>query len=71
MGWTFGIVAALSQAAWIALLIGAKNASEKALLLATFALARTVFGWVFLLVLLIYRMTHKLLLAIELAGRRA
>jgi hypothetical protein len=71
-GWTFGITAALSQAAWIALVIGAKNASEKELiLLATFALACTVFGGVFLLVLLIFRMTHKLLQAIELSGRRA
>ena len=71
-GWTFGIMAAFSQAAWIALVLGAKNASEKTLiLLATFALACTVFGGVFLLVLLIYRMTHKLLQAIELASRRA
>ena len=71
-GWTFGIMAALSQAAWIALALGAKNASEKTLiLLATLALACTVFGGVFLLVLLIFRMTHKLLQAIELAGRRA
>jgi hypothetical protein len=47
--WTFAIMAALSQAAWIALLIGAKNASEKQLiLLATLALACTVFGGVFL-----------------------
>jgi hypothetical protein len=71
-GWTFGIMAALSQAAWIALVIGAQNASEKTLiLLATFALATTVFGGVFMLVLLIFRMTHKLLQAIELSGRRA
>jgi hypothetical protein len=70
--WTFGITAALSQAAWIALGISAENASEKQLiLLATFALACTVFGGVFLLVLLHYRMTHKLLQAIELSGRRA
>ena len=71
-GWTFGIMAALSQAAWIALVIGARNASEKTLiLLATLALATTVFGGVFMLVLLIFRMTHKLLQAIELSGRRA
>jgi len=71
-GWTFGIMAALSQAAWIALVIGAQNASEKTLiLLATLALATTVFGGVFMLVLLIFRMTHKLLQAIELSGRRA
>jgi hypothetical protein len=70
--WTFGITAALSQAAWIVLVIGAKNASEKDLiLLATLALACTVFGGVFLLVLVIYRMTHKLLQAIEVSGRRA
>ena len=71
-GWTFGIMAALSQAAWIALVIGAQSASEKTLiLLATLALATTVFGGVFMLVLLIFRMTHKLLQAIELSGRRA
>ncbi|MEO5823870.1 MAG: hypothetical protein ABIT71_25470 [Vicinamibacteraceae bacterium] len=71
-GWTFGIMAALSQAAWIALGISAERASEKQLiLLATLALACTVFGGVFMLVLLIFRMTHKLLQAIELSGRRA
>jgi hypothetical protein len=70
--WTFGIMAALSQAAWIALVIGANNASEKQLiLLATLALACTMFGGVFLLVLLIFRMTHKVLQAIEVSGRRA
>ena len=63
---TFAITAALSQAAWIALVIGARNASEKqTILLATFALAMTVFGGVFLLVLLIFRMTLKILQAIE------
>jgi hypothetical protein len=71
-GWTFGIMAALSQAAWIALVLGARSATEKQLiLLAAFAVACTVFGGVFLLVLLIFRMTHKLLLAIELSARRA
>jgi hypothetical protein len=71
-GWTFGIMAALSQAAWIALLLGTKSASERTLiLLATLALACTVFGGVFLLVLLIFRMTHKLLQAIELVSRSA
>ena len=68
---TFGITAALSQAAWIALVIGAENATEKqTILLATFALAMTVFGGVFLLVLLIFRMTHKILQAIEVGTRR-
>jgi len=67
---TFWITAALSQAAWIAFVIGAKNATEKGtILLATFALAMTVFGGVFLLVLLIFRMTHKILQAIQLAAR--
>jgi hypothetical protein len=33
--------------------------------------ACTAFGGVFLLVLLIFRMTHKLLQAIEVSGRRA
>ena len=58
-------------AAWIALLMAARTASEKQLsLLAALALACTVFGGVFLLVLLIFRMTHQLLQAIELTGRR-
>jgi hypothetical protein len=69
-GWTFGIMAAISQAAWIALLIASGKATERQLiLLATLALACTVFGGVFLLVLLIFRMTHKLLQAIEVAAR--
>jgi len=69
-GWTFGIMAAISQAAWIALLIGSGRATEKQLiLLATLALACTVFGGVFLLVLLIFRMTHKVLQAIEISAR--
>ena len=68
---TFGITAALSQAAWIALLIGSRNATEKqTILLATLALAMTVFGGVFMLVLLIFRMTHKILQAIEIGSRR-
>lgn len=71
MGWTFGITAALSQAAWIALLMASRSASERALILfAALAVAMTVFGGVFALVLLIYRMTHKLLQAIEIASRR-
>lgn len=70
-GWTFGIMAAITQFAWIALLMGTKSASDRQLiLLATLALACTVFGGVFLLVLLIFRMTHKLLQAIEVSGRR-
>jgi hypothetical protein len=71
-GWTFGIMAAISQAAWIALLMGTGSANDRQLLLlATLALACTVFAGVFLLVLLIFRMTHKLLQAIELSGRRS
>jgi hypothetical protein len=70
-GWTFGITAAISQAAWIGLIMGSRNASEKQLiLLASFALAMTVFGGVFMLTLLIFRMTHKLLQAIEVSARR-
>ena len=68
---TFGITAALSQAAWIALIISSHRASEKqTILLATLALAMTVFGGVFLLVLLIFRMTHKILQAVEVGSRR-
>jgi hypothetical protein len=70
-GWTFGITAALSQAAWIALVIGSRNASERQLiLLAAMAVAMTVFGGVFLLVLLHFRLTHKILQAIEVASRK-
>ena len=68
---TFGITAALSQAAWIAFVLAARNATEKQLIVfATFALAMTVFGGVFLLVLLIFRMTLKILQAIEVGARR-
>lgn len=67
---TFWITAALSQAAWIAFALAAEKATEKGLiLLATLALAMTVFGGVFLLVLLIFRMTHKILQAIEVGAR--
>ena len=70
-GWTFGITAAISQAVWIGMILNAERASEKLLILmATFALAMTVFGGVFMLALLIYRMTHKLLQAIEVGSRR-
>jgi DNA-directed RNA polymerase specialized sigma24 family protein len=69
--WTFGITAALSQAAWIALVMGSKSATERQLiLLAALAVAMTVFGGVFMLVLLIFRMTHKLLQAMEITARR-
>jgi acetyl-CoA acetyltransferase len=69
--WTFGITAALSQAAWIALVMASKSATERQLiLLAALAVAMTVFGGVFMLVLLIFRMTHKLLQAMEISARR-
>lgn len=69
--WAFGITAALSQAAWIALVMGSKSATERQLiLLAALAVAMTVFGGVFMLVLLIFRMTHKLLQAVEICARR-
>ena len=68
---TVGVTIVLSQAAWIAFAIGAHNATEKqTILLATLALAMTVFGGVFMLVLLIFRMTHKILQAVELAARQ-
>jgi hypothetical protein len=70
-GWSFGITAALSQAAWIALMIGFHRATDRQLvLLAAMAVAMTVFGGVFLLVLQSFRMTHKILTAIEIASRR-
>jgi acetyl-CoA acetyltransferase len=69
--WTFGITTALSQAAWIALVMASKSATERQLiLLAALAVAMTVFGGVFMLVLLIFRMTHKLLQAMEISARR-
>lgn len=68
---TFGVTAALSQAAWLALIFGVRGADVKGtILLATFALAMTVFGGVFMLVLLIFRVTHRLLKAIEVGVQR-
>ena len=68
---TMGITAALSQIAWLAFLFNAERATEKTLLiLATFALAMTVFGGVFMLVIHTTRMTHRILQAIEVAARR-
>lgn len=70
-GWTFGITAALSQAAWMAVVFGSRSATERQLImLCALAVAMTVFGGVFMLVLLIFRMTHKLLQAIEVSSRR-
>jgi hypothetical protein len=67
---TFAITAVLSQAAWFAFVLSVNKATEKqAIVLATLALAMTVFGGVFMLVLLIFRMTHKILQAIEVAAR--
>lgn len=69
--WTFGVTAALSQAAWIAVVFGSRSATDRQLLLlCALAVAMTVFGGVFMLVLLIFRMTHKLLQAIEISARR-
>ena len=69
--WTFGVTAALSQAAWIAVVIGSRQASDRQLiLLCAFAVAMTVFGGVFMLTLVTYRMTHKILQAIEVSSRR-
>lgn len=69
--WTFGVTAALSQAAWIAVAIGSRGATDRQLLLlCALAVAMTVFGGVFMLTLLIFRMTHKLLQAIEISSRR-
>ena len=68
---TFGVTAALSQAAWLGLVFGLRTASEKqTVLLATLALALCVFGGVFMFVLHITRMTHRVLQAIELTTRR-
>lgn len=51
--------------------MGSKNATERQLiLLAALAVAMTVFGGVFMFVLLIFRMTHKLLQAMEISARR-
>jgi hypothetical protein len=65
-----GITAALSQIAWLAFIFSAEHVTEKTLLiLATFALAMTVFGGVFMLVIHTTRMTHRILQAIELTAR--
>ena len=67
---TMGITAAISQVAWLAFIFSAEHVTEKTLLiLATFALAMTVFGGVFMLVIHTTRMTHRILQAIELAAR--
>jgi hypothetical protein len=74
MGWAFGIVAAASQAAWVAFVLqfGSRTATEKQLIgLATLTLALTVYGGVFILAILLYRLTRQLLNAIEVFGRRA
>jgi hypothetical protein len=60
-----------SPAAWIALVSGSRNATEKQTILrATPALVCTVFGGVFQPVRHICRMAHRLLTAIEIAARR-
>jgi len=69
--YTFAVTALLSQLAWFALIFGSKHADEKTtILLATLALAMTIFGGVFMLVLLIFNMTHKVLKAIEVGMQR-
>ena len=69
--WSFGVMAAISQIAWTALAFGTRNASDRTLILmAAVAVACTVFGGVFLLVLQNFRMTHKILTAIEVASRQ-
>ena len=67
-----GITAAVSQIAWLAFILKAERATEKTLLiLATFALAMTVFGGVFMLVVHTTRMTQRILQAIELVSRNS
>ena len=52
--------------------MASRSANERTLILfAALAVAMTVYGGVFLLVLLIFRMTHKVLQAIEIASRPA
>jgi hypothetical protein len=67
---TFAITAVLSQAAWFLLAFGASRVDLKgALIMATLALATTVFGGVFVLALHVTRMTQRILQAIELVSR--
>ena len=67
---TMGITAVVSQIAWLAFILKAEHATDKMLLiLATFALAMTVFGGVFVVILHTTRMTHRILQAIELVSR--
>jgi hypothetical protein len=69
---TMGITAAVSQIAWLVFILKAEHATEKMLLiLATFALAMTVFGGVFVVILHTTRMTHRILQAIELVARHS
>jgi hypothetical protein len=64
------ITAVISQIAWVAFILSAERATEKTLLIvATFALAMTVFGGVFTLVIHTTRMTQRILQAIELSAR--
>jgi hypothetical protein len=65
-----GVTAVLSQVAWLVFVLKAEHVTEKTLLiLATFALAMTVFGGVFMLVIHTTRMTHRILQAIALSSR--
>jgi hypothetical protein len=67
---TMAITAVVSQIAWFAFILNAERATEKTLLiLATFALAMTVFGGVFMLAIHTTRMTQRILQAIELSAR--
>ncbi len=61
---------AISQIARLVFVFCAEHVTEKMLvILATFALAMTVFGGVYMLVSHTTRMTHRILQAIELAAR--
>ena len=65
-----GVTAVLSQVTWLVFVLKAEHVTEKTLLiLATFALAMTVFGGVFMLVIHTTRMTHRILQAIALSSR--
>jgi hypothetical protein len=67
---TMGITATISQIAWLVFVFSAERLTERTLLiLATFALAMTVFGGVFMLVIHTTRMTHRILQAIEATAR--
>ncbi len=69
---SFALTAALAQVAWFAAAMAARNPDvgvKQMVVFATMALAMCVFGGVFSLALLIIRLTHRVLQAIEISSK--